>query len=355
MKYNLREVIVLFMATLLEEVIKRHIVFNHRPNARGWLPVLCKVCNDHGRKGPRAAFLFTEEGVSYHCFNCSHTASYDAKQTFPLSEKMITLLNAFGVPEDEINEVNFQILKLADKEGTTIKQRHERKSVTIQPIAVPSFFHNLSDVADDNPWKQVAVLYLKEIRGIDPLTYPFMLSLKNDNPQSVRWDKRLIIPSFRDKELIFYEGRDLTEKSAKKYLSADVPKTNVFYGFDKLKDRKDAPLFITEGFFDAFLIDGVALFGNTLYKEIVPLLNSCPRQKVVIPDKRGDGYKLALQALKQGWSIATPEIPGCKDINEAIIRYGKLYVVRSIMSNIYSGFDAELNLQFYCEDYGKNK
>lgn len=343
--------------TDLEILIKNHIHFNHPPNADGWLPILCKVCNDHGHKGMRGGFLFTSDAVMYHCFNCAHKAGYSSNQTEPLSKKMLTVLKAFSVPDEEIQQLNFQILQRADSLGFNANKKQERALRTeVQEVHLPKTCIPLKDVDDTNVWKQIAELYLKEIRGIDPTSYPFLLSLKEfdtTNKTNEKWDKRLIIPCYKNDKLIYYEGRDLTQKAKKKYVGAEVPKSNMMYGFDKLHIDHKKPLFVVEGFFDAFVIDGVAVFGNVIYKEVLYYLNSSPRTKIVIPDRYGDGYKLAEQALNQGWKISTPKIGNCKDINEAVLKYGKLYVIKSIMENIHEGFNAQLNLQFYCIDYGK--
>jgi hypothetical protein len=342
--------------TDLEELIRSYVHFRHRPNAKGWLPVVCKVCNDHGRKGPRAAFIFSPTSVGYHCFNCPAGLDYSTDQTEPLSDRTKQTLTAYGITAEDIQQINFKILQRADKLGIKPKaKRAQSLNIEMVTLDMPSYLIPLDQVTNDNPWKEVAMLYLKELRGIEPSSYPFHLGIKTEDPRSERWDKRLIIPSYKDDKLVYYEGRDLTGKQPKKYISADVPKSNIMYGFDQLFVNREQPLFVLEGFFDAVMVNGVALFGNTLYKETMYHLNSSPREKVVIPDRYGDGYKLAEQALKLGWKIATPEIGDAKDINEAVQRFGKLYVIKSIMNNIYSDFAAETHLRFYCVEYGKKK
>lgn len=342
--------------TDLEELIRNYVHFRHRPNAKGWLPVVCKVCNDHGKKGPRAAFIFSPTSVGYHCFNCPAGLDYTSDQTEQLSERTIKTLTAYGITTEDIQQINFKILQRADKLGIKPKtKRTHALNVELSVVNMPSFLYPLREVASDDPWRELAELYLKEIRNIDPQSYPFYLGVKTEDPRSEKWAKRLIIPSYKDGKLIYYEGRDLTGKQPKKYISVDVPKSNILYGFDELFINRDQPLFVCEGFFDAYPINGVALFGNTLYKETIYHLNASPREKVVIPDRYGDGYRLAEQALRLGWKIATPEIGSCKDINEAIQRFGKLYVIKSIMNNIYSDFAAETHLRFYCIEYGKKK
>lgn len=345
------------MTTSLEQTIRAHVPFVKRPNGKGWLSVLCRVCNDHGQKGLRGAFLFTPTSVSYNCFNCGHKAVYDETVPEELSKKMITVLHAFSIPEEEIQQITFEILQRLNNTGIrTRAQKQHNPQFDVKPIEMPSCCIPLNQVPSDNKWKQIAELYLEGIRGIDPRSYPFYLGMKESNdPKSSMWYRRLVIPSYKNGNLVYFEGRDLTGKNPKKYLSAEVPKSNVLYGFDQLYNNKDTPLFVVEGFFDAFMIEGVAVFGNHLYKETIHHLKSSPRPKVIIPDKYGNGYKLAEQALSMGWQISTPEIAECKDINEAVQKYGKLYVVKSIMDNISSDFAAETRLRFYCKEYGKGK
>jgi hypothetical protein len=57
----------------LEEVIRNNIQISNIPSSKGFYPVLCKICHDHGRKGLRAGFKFNDDGsVGYNCFNCGH-------------------------------------------------------------------------------------------------------------------------------------------------------------------------------------------------------------------------------------------------------------------------------------------
>lgn len=334
--------------TNLETLIRNHVLFG-RPNAKGWLPILCKVCNDHGKKGPRAAFLFTPTSVSYHCFNCSHKASFDDSAE-SLSENMVKVLHAFMIPQDQIDEINFELFSRNNGKGTAPRAKRELNTL-VKEIQMPSCCLPLSEINDEDVWKQIAVLYLKEVRGIDPSSYPFYIGYEQPNDMiSKRWDKRLIIPSYRNGKLVYFEGRDLTDTKPKKYLGAEVPKINMMYGFDLLHQDVDKPLFVCEGFFDAFLLNGVALFGNTLYKEIIQHLNQSPREKIVVPDREGNGYKLAEHAVNLGWKISIPDTPGCKDVNAAFLKYGKLYVLKSIMDNVCEGFEAQLKINMYLKD-----
>ena len=163
-----------------------------------------------------------------------------------------------------------------------------------------------------------------------------------------------MIPFYKDGKLIFYQGRDLSGTRTKKYLSPDIPRENVFYGYDNVFKDTEEPLYIVEGWFDAWHLEGVAVLGNKMTPHQIHWINQSRRPKVVIPDRLGDGYLLAEQALELGWSVSTPDIGDCKDPNEAIKMYGKLYTLMTIRTHTYEGFEAALRIKFYCDDKKEN-
>lgn len=320
----------------LTEIIKAYIPLPSQPNAGGWYPVVCKVCNDHGKKGPRAGFRF-DETVGYHCFNCSTKAVFDGTR---LSKSMENVLDCFSVPEDEVNRVRFSTLG-NDTNNKTNKQTR-KNSIHPEFIKIPDHFYLLADAHDTDKWAEIAKWYLEEVRGLDWKQYPFYLSTNKD------WIGRIVIPFYKDNKVIFYQGRDITGKHKRKYHSVNVQKDKVMFGYDKLFSDLDAPLYVCEGFFDAYPIDGVAILGNELSVPQIEWLNRTRRPKVYIPDKHKSGAQNAHKALKLGWKISFPDIGNCKDINEAYVKYGKLYVLSSLRDNTADGFAAEARIKFYC-------
>ena len=132
-------------------------------------------------------------------------------------------------------------------------------------------------------------------------------------------------------------------------MSPDVEKSKVLFGFDQLFNGSALPIFIVEGIFDALSINGVATIGNTLSDEQIQWLSRSPRQKVLIPDTQGDGHIMAEQARDQGWAVSIPDIGNCKDVNEAVCKYGLLYTMRSITNNIATGFEAQTIVRLKCK------
>ncbi len=332
---------------LLEDIIRKYIRLNP-PNARGWNSCVHIAC-DHGKKGPRAAFLFENNSVAFHCFNCGIKTVYDPNTSNSLPRQMEKVLTDFGIPHDEWEHIIFDNFG-KPKQKTKINKNSIKLS-NPKEIPLPSHFYRLCN----DKWSIVARDYLKNLRAIDPDSYPFYLSTGTGSPDAARWKGRLIIPIYKDNKLIFYMGRDLTNKKPKKYLSLDIPKHNILGGFDEIFRKTNEPLYITEGWFDAYVIGGVAILGNELSKEHVAWLNRSSRKKIYIPDRFGDGKRAALLALKSGFSISTPDIGQCKDINEAVSKYGKLYVLASLSEYTASGFTARTNLEVYCKNVKEDR
>lgn len=339
--------------TSLEPIIRKHVALATAPNSRDWWPCLCMVCMDHGKKGLRAAFKFDGDAIGYNCFNCGHTGAYDPDKPFidkngkkhlTLSDNMTKVMDSFGIPETEYSRVIFNNIERVAPTGAKPKAIVSREP---SELALPTFFYYLDDADEDDKWAQVARMYLED-RGIDPTSYPFMLAKKASNPILHKWLKRVIIPVYKEEKLIYYQGRDLTGKAVKKYENPAADRGRVLYGYSELHKRTDAPLYIVEGWFDAYSIDGVAIMGNSLLSEQISIINTSRRPIVYIPDRFGDGDRGAEQALKNGWSISTPEIGSCKDMDEATSKYGKMYVMKSLAENTSNGFQAETLLQIYC-------
>jgi hypothetical protein len=342
---------------MLREIIETHVSLD-RPTSQGWHNVLCKICGDHGHKGKRAAFRFDGDSVVYNCFNCQFVAGFDPNESKYLSKKMEEVLLAYGVTEDEINRLKFSLLEKKHEHGSSEKKQittaHEPKELTL-----PTHFKTLDY---DSVWCDVAREYLSE-RLIDPKSYPFMISTGvyedlTKHPKEVqvrmaieakKWVGRVIIPIYKNNKLIFFTGRDMTDSKVKKYESPSSPKHNVLFGFDRLFEHTDSPLYVMEGIMDAFIVDGVAVLGNKLSESHLYWLNRSNRRKVYIPDRFGDGQIAANQAHAQGWEISCPDFGDEKDVSSAAQKYGKLYVLSELSKKTFKGFAAELNIASYCK------
>jgi hypothetical protein len=328
-----------------EELIRDYVVFTGPPTG-GWHPCYCEHCGDGKRtKGPRGGWLFTEDATFYNCFNQGCEGSYAIDRQYPLSKDMADILDSFGVPMKEYKMMQL----MSGKSKPTASGTPTIRRTPITALKVPPHFYLLSEATDDNMVATKAKDFLAS-RKIDWRKHPYYLSTgiagKDEGPRDAAIAKslagRLIIPAFRGEDMIYYQARALDDGAKTKYLSPDAPRSNIIFGMDLLYENPKAPLFVTEGFFDAHLLCGVAVLENKLYSQQIEILNRSPRKKVIVPDRKGDSKKLAEAAVSVGYGISAPNWGDAKDVNEAVCRYGRLYVAKSVMDNIKFGMAAKI-------------
>lgn len=327
-----------------EQIIRKYVALDSLPSARGWYPIKCQLCNDYK---VRAGFIFSGDGFGYNCFNCATQCTFKPSESLELSRNTRKVLVGYGIPESEFNDILYR--HIGDERSVSAVD-DSRLKIDFPNITLPKFFKPLDPTNIQYPIEELACLYLQEDRGIDPTTFPFYICDPTARSVAVRkWKNRLIIPINRKNQTIFFQGRNLLDDGRIRYESCAEPKECVIGNIDRLYEHSRDPIYVTEGFFDSYHINGVYTIGNRMTEQQIFLLNSTSRPKIVVPDLYGNGRILAQQALEQGWSIALPDIGTCKDVNEAIVKYGLLYVITQLRDQVYSGDSAEIALNLNCQ------
>jgi hypothetical protein len=55
---------------------------------------------------------------------------------------------------------------------------------------------------------------------------------------------------------------------------------------------------------------------------------------IVVADRDRAGARMINNAIEYGWSVSYPVwLETCKDINEATVKYGKLFVLKTILDS----------------------
>ncbi len=331
------------MKTNIEDLVRSYLYLT--PGNLGWQVIFCEVCGDGSRKkGPRGGWLFQDDTAWYSCFNCGCSASFDPNREYPFSGRMREVLDSFGIPESEYKAIAY----IAQAQGN--KTTKPKKVITpVKPIEIPSHFYKLADAGLDDKLAETSRAFLRA-RNVTPDSYEFYLSTcecggdPRERAIAKSFKNRLIIPAFKNGQMIYYQARSLNPEVKDKYLSPEIPRRNIIYFYDRLYENLTAPLFVVEGFFDAYHVNGVAVMQNKLTTDQIDLLEKSPRQKIIIPDRKGDSNMLAEQAVDLGWGLSIPEIGQCQDVDEAVIKYGRLYVVASVIKNIKLGDAAKAAL-----------
>jgi DNA primase len=141
--------------------------------------------------------------------------------------------------------------------------------------------------------------------------------------------RRIIIPFYYQGATIGYTARAMVDGIKPKYYS-NHPADFVFNLDTQQRDWQF--VVVCEGPFDAMSIDGVAVNGSEVSDQQAELIDRLQREVIVVPDGDRAGKKLIDRAIELGWTVSFPVwLETCKDINEAVVKYGKLFVLKTIL------------------------
>ena len=325
----------MFKARTLEELIREKVFLGPVSNT-GYHQLKCPCCNDYK---VRAGFKFESGMIHYSCFNCGLKPGYE-ENSGKISSKFRKVLNDCGIANSDIdNVVNVAYFNKSDETITLDKFDKNKINTTTVETSLPKQCFRLggTDFVDH----QYPLLEYLRTRKISSLDYPFFFST---DPY---YEKRIIIPFYRNKKLIYWQARTVLDVEPR-YLNCEVPKTAVLFNFDQLHSWSNLPLLVCEGVFDAIPVNGIALMGGGINESKIALLRQCRRRLIFVIDRDVIGGEVAKHALANEWEITfTPE---GTDINKSIQKYGKLWTIQYIMNNIpKSKLDAELQVKLNCK------
>ena len=91
---------------------------------------------------------------------------------------------------------------------------------------------------------------------------------------------------------------------------------------------------VFEGIFDSIVLNGCAVTHETISDEQAELLRRLHKKIIVVPDMDKTGLGIIDRALELGFSVSIPDWgTGIKDANDAVIKYGRLPTLLSILEN----------------------
>ena len=285
-----------------------------KQTASGWISFnapCCVHCGDTQDKRQRGGIKPTDDGSwSFHCFNCGYTASFVLGRN--LTFKARKLLQWMNVPQEEIERINLESLKHKSIEGLLGERQdivNKLQSIEFEDKDLPADTQELNEQAFD---------YLQQ-RKIST-DYPFLYKTM---PRP-----GIVIPFTHNNQVVGHTTRFLDDRTPR-YIQ-DIQHGYVF-GTDLQKDTWQQAI-VVEGVFDALSINGLAVLHAEINDAQVRLIRSLGRDVVVVPDQDEAGMKLVDRAIELGWAVSMPTWPeGVKDVNDAVIRMGKLATLITIM------------------------
>jgi hypothetical protein len=292
--------------------------------ASGWTSFNAPCCVHNGESADRrqrGGLKSSDQGWSYHCFNCGYTASFVAGRN--LSYKARRLLQWMNVPDEEIERINLESLRHRNIQGIIDdRARFLRtlQNIEFEELELPPYSVM---VQPESPQYQ----YL--LKRAVPMDYPYMMEdPDHPNERATRPRPAVIVPFTYDHKIVGYSARFLDDRTPK-YINDTQP--GYVFGTDlQLQDWQH--VLVMEGVFDALSVSGLAVLHADISDSQVRLIRSLGREITVVPDQDAAGMKLVDRALELGWAVSMPEWPtGVKDVNDAVKSFGKLATLITIM------------------------
>jgi hypothetical protein len=297
---------------------------NRKQTPSGWMSFDAPCCHHRGESQDdrkRGGVMITGDAFTYHCFNCGFKAGWSPGKT--LSANTRKLFSWMGLPESEVSRLAMEALREHDaipKEKKQYSFELDEVDLPEATLTVTEWLNTdyLPDIADD---LGKIVEYILN-RGMELEWYNWMWS------PATGYVDRVIIPFYQDQKIVGYTARKITEGKPK-YLAHGQP-GYVFNLTNQPRERKY--VIVVEGQFDAIAVDGVCIGHNDPNETQIARINTLGKEVIVVPDRDKPGAKMLKSAIENHWSASLPPWgDDIKDLADAVKRYGRLYVLATIL------------------------
>jgi hypothetical protein len=311
------------MLNIISDFIRSILPVKKKTTPSGWTSFNAPCCPHNGESADtrgRGGLTANPDGsVSFHCFNCNFKASYQPGRH--LTFKFRKLLKWLGADDTDIKRLVIEAIRVRELVAPDeVKAEAEEEKIDFKARDLPEDAENLVALDYVHPALEYCVA-----RKIDIAKYAFYATRQ----EQYNLHKRIIIPFIWQGRTIGYTARAIEENVKPKYHSNYEPNF-VFNINNQLADSKF--VIVCEGPFDAMSIDGVAVLNNECNETQVDIIESLGREVIVVADRDRAGAKMINNAIEYGWSVSFPVWQEtCKDVNEAVIKYGRLFVLKSII------------------------
>ena len=315
-----------------------------RRSQSGWISFNAVCCHHNGdsadTRGRGGVITNPDGGVSWHCFNCGFKTSYQPGR--PLSFKFRKLLNWLGADPTEVKRLIIEAIRVKElirPEDIRAPEEEIVFEARSLPQEAQSFlalaeFYKLAEYQSTPKLFTDAVHYALD-RKIDTIKYDLYWTPEVEH----KLNHRVIVPFVYKGRTVGYTARATVDGIKPKYHS-NHPANFVFNMDNQLPTSKF--VLVVEGPFDAMSVDGVSVQTNEISEQQAEIIEGLGREVIYIPDfdqhlnKQGrpvwPGLAAVEQAIEYGWSVSFPVWrETCKDVNAAVIKYGKLFVMKAIL------------------------
>jgi len=326
------------MLNIISDFIRSILPAKKKTTPSGWTSFNGVCCPHNGESADtrgRGGLTANPDGsVSYHCFNCNFKASYQPGRH--LTFKFRKLLKWLGADDTDIKRLVIEAIRVRELVAPEeVKAEAEEEKIDFKARDLPEssvsframMSHHLLDDFKNVPGLLNSAVNYTNLRKMDYDRYDFYWTDSTEHSLH----QRVIIPFIWQGRTIGYTARAVTDGVKPKYYSSYEPNF-VFNINNQLPDSKF--VIVCEGPFDAMSIDGVAVLNNECNETQADIIESLGREVIVVADKDKAGAKMINNAIEYGWSVSFPVwLETSKDINEAVCKYGKLFVLKTILDS----------------------
>ena len=329
------------MLNIVSDYIKSILPVKKKTTPSGWTSFNGVCCPHNGESADtrgRGGLTANPDGsVSYHCFNCNFKASYQPGRH--LTFKFRKLLKWLGADDTDIKRLVIEAIRVRELVAPEeVKQEAEEEKIDFKVRDLPEssvsframMSHHLLDDFKNVPGLLNSAVNYTNLRKMDYDRYDFYWTDSTEHSLH----QRVIIPFIWQGRTIGYTARAVTDGVKPKYYSNYEPNF-VFNINNQLPDSKF--VIVCEGPFDAMSIDGVAVLNNECNETQADIIESLGREVIVVADRDRAGAKMINNAIEYGWSVSFPVwLETSKDVNEAVVKYGRLFVLKTILDSKHS-------------------
>lgn len=306
---------------LIQAAVQNILPSKRKPSPSGWISFNAPCCHNKGERQDnrqRGGMLFNNDGFQFHCFNCGFKAGWTPGKL--LSKNTKNLMSWLGMPDIDIQKLGLEALKNKDELPKAEKILNFDLAEKTLPDECNSINHWISEGCTDPDLLDV-IEYITA-RGMKWDWYNWHWSAANG------YRDRVILPFYYDNKIVGYTGRKIKD-GRPKYLTDAQP--GYVFNIDRQSDDRKYTIGV-EGQFDAVAIDGVAFMHNEPNDVQCSRLKRLGKEIIIVPDRDAPGAKMLAAALAHGWSVSLPPWgDDIKDVADAVKKYGRLYVLSTIL------------------------
>jgi hypothetical protein len=318
--------------SLVQDFLRQHLP-SQKVSPGGWISFNCPVCTLNGQPRPdtkrRGGVKYSDsDSFQYNCFNCHFTTGWSPGKN--LSSRIKQLFKGLGASEADIQRLQLELMRETETRAyldqTTKNAVREIFTPNWNDISLPAGSVPLSSV--DNEYTQAGIAYLQH-RGIFDYTEWYWC-----DSDTYHLYNRIILPLTYKNNTVGFHARWIGNPPDKKTAKVIKEQQKEYvYGIDQQNDLRKYVL-VMEGEYDAVSISGVSTGSNRISRSQADIIESLNRQIIAVPDRDRAGRDFAEDAIEYGWSISIPEWnEGIKDVSEAVERYGRLFVLKTILDS----------------------